>query len=189
MKKGCIFVVFLLLSCSVSYGQTIAEKIMKGSAFDGAQGSVDGLAKQMNESLLSLRGELKTLCEQGALLQEQGAEEEQYLTLLEQVKRVKGEIAALENRWHDVATAETKREEEGYALWDQEETTISSLVTEYGAIDHLYIVPPEMASVKLNMHSNLPIPRESWSEVLEIILAHNGVGVKNSTRMPVSSMF
>jgi general secretion pathway protein D len=35
-----------------------------------------------------------------------------------------------------------------------------------------------MAALKLNMHSNIPIPRESWSEMLEIILAHNGIGVK-----------
>ena len=49
---------------------------------------------------------------------------------------------------------------------------------EYGALDALYIVPPEMAALKLNMHSQLPIPRESWGEVLDIILAHNGVGTK-----------
>jgi len=28
------------------------------------------------------------------------------------------------------------------------------------------------------MHSSIPVPRESWSEMLEIILAHNGIGIK-----------
>ena len=98
--------------------------------------------------------------------------------VLDQVNSVKEQIHTLETRWRDVAAGESKRDEEGYALWDQEETTLAQLVMEYGALDYLFIVPPEMASLKLNMHSNIAIPRESWGEMLEIILAHNGVGVK-----------
>jgi general secretion pathway protein D len=32
--------------------------------------------------------------------------------------------------------------------------------------------------MKISLYSGIPIPREAWSEVLEIILAQNGVGVK-----------
>jgi len=32
--------------------------------------------------------------------------------------------------------------------------------------------------MKLHMHSDIPIPRESWNDLLEIILSHNGIGVK-----------
>ena len=45
-------------------------------------------------------------------------------------------------------------------------------------MDFLYIVPVELSGLKLNMHSGIPI-RESGDDVFEeIILAHNGVGVK-----------
>lgn len=95
------------------------------------------------------------------------------------MKDKRAKIVQLEKRWREAAVQESKREEEGYALWDQEETTLSQLVMEYGAMDYLYIIPPDLAPMKLNVHSTIPIPRESWSEVLEILLAHNGVGVKS----------
>ncbi|MBM3192115.1 MAG: type II secretion system protein GspD, partial [Chlamydiae bacterium] len=44
--------------------------------------------------------------------------------------------------------------------------------------DYLYLIPPEILSMKFNLHSGVPIPRESWSELLEIILTQNGIGVK-----------
>ncbi len=49
---------------------------------------------------------------------------------------------------------------------------------EYGASDHLYIIPQELSGMKVSLFSSVPLPRESWSEMIEIILAHNGVGAK-----------
>ena len=73
---------------------------------------------------------------------------------------------------------ESKKGDEGYAFWDQDETTFSQLIMEYGSNDYLYVIPPEVLSMKLHLHSGIPIPRESWSDLLEVILTHNGIGVK-----------
>jgi general secretion pathway protein D len=49
---------------------------------------------------------------------------------------------------------------------------------EYGSADYLYVIPPEYAAMKLNLYSNIPIPRQSWADLLEMMLYHNGFGLK-----------
>jgi general secretion pathway protein D len=133
---------------------------------------------EVNQKLASLREELSAHYKEAALLSQKTTSEEEYQTLLSKVQILKSAMTSLENEWRELASGETKKEDENYSLWDQEETTLGQLVMEYGAQDYLYIIPPEMNALKLNMHSNLPIPRESWGEMLDIILAHNGVGAK-----------
>ena len=40
------------------------------------------------------------------------------------------------------------------------------------------MLTPEIAAIKLSVASNLPIPRSSWDEMLELILVQNGIGIK-----------
>lgn len=171
---------FLLVGQPVAFTQTIAEKMASGSKSGENVGSFDGMLKEINHQLTALRTDLNECYKKAEELHSTGAAENDFQPVLEHAKLLKKQIQSLENRWHDAAVEESKREEEGYALWDQEETTLAQLVMEFGALDYLFIVPPEMASLKLNMHSNIPIPRESWGEMLEIILAHNGIGVKKA---------
>jgi general secretion pathway protein D len=161
------------------FSQTIAEKkastLMKN---DNDNFEEDDFLHKVNKDLVSLRTELNVGYAAALQLYGKNASEEEYRSLLNEINKIKGQIANLENQWRDSAVSEAKKEDEGYALWDQEETTLAQLIMEYGAMDYLYIIPPEMAGLKLNMHSNIPIPREAWNEMLEIILAHNGFGVK-----------
>lgn len=170
---------FSLLTMTPFAGQTIAEKMALGLPRQGSgQEDVDGMLNDINHQLISLRSELSICYDEAKQMHASGATEPEFQPLLQRVNSLRDELYGLEKRWHAAAVGESKKEEEGYALWDQEETTLSQLIMEYGALDYLFIVPPEMAGLKLNMHSNIPIPRESWSEMLEIILAHNGIGVK-----------
>ncbi|HSX12029.1 MAG TPA: hypothetical protein VLF61_00885, partial [Rhabdochlamydiaceae bacterium] len=159
--------------------QTIEEKIeacMVKENGDSVQ--IDHLLVDVNARLANLKSELQKCSEQAAVLVQKQARDAEYQQLLDRASQIKMEMAKLQEKWRETVVSEAKKEEEGYALWEQEEITLSQLIMEYGGGDFLYIVPPEMASMKLSMHSSLPIPRESWSEVLEIILAHNGVGSK-----------
>ncbi len=156
--------------------QTIAEKKEALENKEMAQG--EELLGHVNRGLKILREELAKLYERSAQLQNVGAEEASFQKLLSEIKSKRQEMRSLEGRWMNKVLDEAKSQEEGYALWDQEETTLSQLVMEYGAMDYVYVVPPEMASLKLNIHSNIPVPRESWGDVMEIILSHNGIGVK-----------
>lgn len=163
----------VLLVCSGIQAQTIAEK--KAASLQKSEG---GEIEKVNRELVSLRKELNGYYAEVSAMHQKGASEEAFGVLLTKMKELKGRIVKIEEDWREGAVAEAKTEEEGYALWDQEETTLSQLIMEYGAMDYLFIVPTELGNLKLNLHSGIPIPRESWGEVLEIILAHNGIGVK-----------
>jgi general secretion pathway protein D len=175
--QSAIFTLGILCSTSLGFSQTISEKIASSRQGD-SDPTIDSWIKDVNEQLVSFRSRLESCYEQAAKLSEEDAPDEDYAKLLEQISHFRSQIQRLEIKWRDVSLQESKKDEEGYGLWDQEETTLAQLVMEYGALDYLYVVPPEMSGLKLNMHSNIPIPRESWSDVLEIILAHSGIGVK-----------
>jgi general secretion pathway protein D len=175
MAYLCVLTALGLLFLLPLRAQTIAEKRASMGTSEGAP--EDGI-KKVNHSLTSLRTQLDSCYAKVSTLHEINAPDEEFQSLLREVNRLKKLINSTELEWRTSSVNEAKKDEEGYSLWDQEETTLAQLVMEYGATDYLYIVPPEMGGIKLNMHSGIPIPRESWSEVLEIILNHNGVGVK-----------
>lgn len=176
MKRVRIICVMVLCSALLR-AQTIAEK-MGTAKPQSVEANFDGTLKAMDVQLSKLHAQLEVSYKEVNRLHETQADEAQFKELLVKIRGIKEQIASLEERWHQFVVDDFKKEEEGYALWDQEETTLAKMVTEYGALDYLFVVPPELAAVKMNMHSNIPIPRESWSDMLEIILAHNGVGVK-----------
>ncbi|MDR2539103.1 MAG: hypothetical protein LBC45_00515 [Chlamydiales bacterium] len=167
---------FCLATITLS-GQTLSDKLVQEE--NPSSIKTDLLLKQINEQIYILRSQLQEGYHQVQALHDREANEEQFHALLAEVNAMKQKIQDQEKQWRELVLKESKQNEEGYALWDQEETTLAHLIIEYGALDYLYIVPPEMANMKLNMHSNVPIPRESWNDVLEIILSHNGIGIKN----------
>ena len=139
---------------------------------------LDALLIQVNGQIFELRNNLNAQMARAEKLLKEGAPDEEYQGLLLSVQAIKQEMVSLQKKWRETVVSESKLEEEGYALWDQETTSLAALVTEFGASDYLYIIPPEMVNMKLTMHSNIPIPREAWCDVLEIVLAQNGVGIK-----------
>jgi general secretion pathway protein D len=140
--------VALLLGSHGIQGQTIAEKQSQDSAKKNQQEGADSLLYGINQKLLSLRSELVSCYAQVAFLKEKNASSEEYESLLQQVNNIKRSIQSVENEWRESVVNDSKKEEEGYALWDQEDTTLGQLVMEYGALDYLYIVPPDMTSLK-----------------------------------------
>lgn len=145
-------------------------------------------AEAFNRSLSALKEELKEKFNRAAALalhagndaQRSGQEpgERQYKELLAQVRAIKERIRGLEESWRRASVDETSQAEEAYALWDIGETTLSQLIMEYGSSDYLYVIPQELSGMKIALYSSVPLPRESWSEMIEMILAQNGIGVK-----------
>ncbi len=127
------------------------------------------------DPLLDKREALKTIQAQALHLYETEANSEKYAQLLSEMQGVRREIDQLEEEWRKTQGAQF---DEPFALWDIGETTVSQLVMEYGGTDALYIVPPEVASMKVYLYSSLPFPRALWPEMIEAILMHNGLGVK-----------
>lgn len=136
------------------------------------------LPETFHAQLSSLRSQLHKKFEQALVLSEEGAEEIKYRALLLEIQSLKSQIQSAEEGWRETVSAESSAADGGYALWDVGETTLSQLVMEYGANDYLYVIPQDLNTMKISLFSSIPLPRELWSEMIETILAQNGIGVK-----------
>lgn len=135
-------------------------------------------ASSFNAKSSELKQKLSDAFHEANLLSAQETGEPEYRLLLTKVQSIKEEMRSLEENWRLASIQEASGVDDAYALWDVGETTVSQLVMEYGASDFLYVIPQELSSMKLSLFSNIPLPRESWSEVVDMILSQNGVGVK-----------
>lgn len=126
-----------------------------------------------NEELTALKEELKQKYKAASLLKD--ASEEEHQALLEEINKLKRMLSEREEAFRTRFKEELKEE---YALWDQGETTISELIMEYGSSDFLFVIPQELSALKLSLHSSIALPRESWPEMIDLILKSNGIGTK-----------
>lgn len=175
-KKLLLALMAAMIAGSLS-AQTIFEK--KAGLTSGASDLSPDLQTQLvevNKNLAYAENELNTLYAEVWKLYKDNATEDSYKELVERIAEVRKDRHCLQCNWRDAAT--TSGVEEAYALWHQPDATIGQLVIDYGSDHYIYLLPSEIASIKLNVDSNLPVPRSSWNEMLELILTQNGVGIK-----------
>lgn len=170
MKKCFLFLIPILL-CAESISEKKATLVQKNN-------SLGSDVSFLNDRLICLKKSLGEAYGKANTLAKQEAEEEAFQAVLAEVNRLKKEKQQLEESWRETAAEESTQDGEAYSLWDQEEITLSQLVMEYGSADYLYVIPPEYAAMKLHLYSNIPIPRSSWTDLLEMMLYHNGFGLK-----------
>lgn len=170
-------IVHLLLTVSAVEAQTIAEK--KAGTSHGAEDMTQEMQQflaHINEDLRASQAEMHRLYSQVNVLFKENAPPYAYEDLLFQVNTVRENIVALETSWREMATQGGRADT--YALWHQPETTLGQLVEDYGSQEFVYLLSPEIAGIKISVNSNLPIPRSSWNDMLEVILTESGVGFK-----------
>lgn len=157
--------------------QTIAEKkaSLKESGGD-LNVDTERFLAQVNLELAESRAEERKLSEEAYQLYLENGSEAQFKDLLVKIYELRNYIAELQNSWREIAL--TQGTSEPYALWYQPETTIEQLIVDYGSYDFVYFMRPEIANIKISVDSNLPIPRSSWNEMLELILSQNGIGIR-----------
>lgn len=131
---------------------------------------------QINQEIQSLHTNIQRLYDEVLQLYRNESPPTEYRALLDQINEDKRQLYQLESRWRDLATKDVQGE--GYGLWHAPETNLEQLIIDYGSQDYVYLIPPEVGSIKLSVDSNLPIPRSSWREMLELILRQNGVGIR-----------
>lgn len=168
---------FILCLCSLSplvlFGQTIKEKRESFHQAVGESGPMEKELKVVNDLLLEKHSLLRELYDKGKKLYSEKASTEDMQTLINEIAQVKREIREVEKMW-----SLGRESEDSYALWHQPETTLLSLVMDYGQ-EAIYIVPPEIGSLHLSISSTLPLPRESFGDCLKIIFEKNGVGIRD----------
>lgn len=173
-KKLAVFVLICFV-CSLNLlGQTISEKLRGVQQEKDFDETTEKQLQMVNEELQTCRGRLEDLNGNIRELYSSDAEDGCYSDLLKEINNTKKQIWNLEKEWQRSVSSQG----EDYGLWYQPETTIGQLVIDYGAQDYVYLVSPEIADMKISVSSHLPIPRESWVAMLEVILAQNGIGVK-----------
>lgn len=171
-----ICLVCACLSASCAWGQTIAEK--KAGVYRGGDLSPDmqRYLGEVNKEMQETQARLRELYAQVRILFERNAPESDYRDLHDQIRVLSDRIYALQTSWREIAAQGTRNE--SYALWHSPETTLEQLILDYGSQNFVYMIPPDIAGIKLSVDSNLPIPRASWDEMLELILVQNGVGIQ-----------
>jgi general secretion pathway protein D len=162
-------VLFLLFSFLLLFSSARGESEFT-SDLEGAQ--------KYNRTLQDLRLQMKEKYEEALEISRMNGEESTYRDLLCSIKGLKEQMHSLEEKWRKSSVLEGSHSDEAYALWDVGETTLSQLIMEYGASDYLYVIPQELSAMKISLFSSIPLPRESWNEMIEMILSQNGVGVK-----------
>lgn len=176
MKKLTAILLLCIAFAACLHSQTIAEKKAGlGQISSDLSPEMQQMLRQMNSEYEVLEKELQELYTQAQNLYQQHAPENAYQELLAKIKDTKKQMTSLQEQWKE-ATAQNQKDE--YALWQQPSTTLDQLVMDYGSQDYIYLVPTDIANMTVSINSNLPIPRSSWNEILEIILAQNGVGVR-----------
>jgi len=171
-----IFSMVFLVAGSL-FGQSILEKKanLKSSEGDLDQ-EMEHFLFQINQEIHDIQLSIQDLYSRVHQLYELGAQPEEYHSVLSQININRKYLSDLQHRWRDLAIKGNQTE--GYGLWHAPDTTLEQLIIDYGSQDYVYLIPPEVSSMKLGINSNLPIPRASWSQMLDLILAQNGVGIR-----------
>ena len=163
MKKSLYFVALFL--CSGFFSASAAAELSSQIALE--KGRIH------NEEIASLKQLLREKYQSANTLSE-----EEYPLILEDIRSLRKEIAFAEENWRQTFADANLFSEEGCGLWDSGELTLADLIMDYGSVDYLYVIPPEILNLKLQIHSAIPIPRASWDPMLKVILGSNGIGVK-----------
>jgi len=160
------------------------EQLTKGGGGSSSQREL----RSIHDALLQKKAELQSTYEEmqsvifaelsidNVLSQEQLQVAEGYRQKLAALQK---EVQALEQEWKDVSIEEGDDEIEG--LWHQPDSTIGQLVIDYSSGDSVFVMPPDIAGYKIHLSSRLSVPRAAWNEMLDVILANFGIGIKRLT--------
>jgi len=174
-KAKSLFVLAALLTSLPVSSQTIEEK--KAQAVTGTEELTPEMYRHLidvNSDLKKDQEELRRLYAEVEKLYEENKPPSEYQKLLEEINEARERVLITENSWREMAVQNGSTD--AYALWHQPETTIGQLIMDYGSQDFVYLMTPEIASIKISVDSNLLIPRSSWADMLDVLLAQNGIG-------------
>lgn len=177
LKKFRIWLCLSLVLFTSIGAQSIEEKKAGlGGVASDLDADSQALLEEINLRLSQNRERLSQLQAEALRLHRLGAPADHFPPILKEIRSARTSIRRLNEQWHE--RLQSLGKDETYALWHQPETNLEQLVADYGSQDYVYLIPPEVAYIKCSVNSNIPIPRESWGEVLELILGQNGVGIR-----------
>lgn len=174
-----LIVAIVVLNILSVQGLTISEKREQVAVYDEEKTTCSSL-EIINLEIADINEQLRSVYEEIFRLKNSGKEEiEDFSPWIQKIQSLKLQLLSLQRVWEKKFQEE--KNEDSYALWHQKENSIYNLVTDYGDQNCVYIIPSEIGKKQISMFSNLPIPRESWSDCLIALLARYGVVIKSVT--------
>jgi general secretion pathway protein D len=168
----------LLCIAPLLQAETIAEKKMNLSkGGKGLTPDLEAMLESVNKEIAEEQSALKELYCQAQILWKNGSSNSCYATFIKEIQEKKEALNELKESWRH-AYKKSKVGKEQYALWQQTDATLEQLIIDYGASDFVYLIPKEVAEIRVSLSSHILIPRSSWQEMLEAVLAQNGVGIR-----------
>lgn len=160
-----------------AFAQSIADKKANVESMgNDLDEDAENFLQQLNRETQFIHKQIEEMYEQAWQLYHDGASPIAFHSLLDAINDKRTYLQQMEKKWREMSANNNRLE--GYGLWHAPETTLEQLVIDYGSQDYVYLIPPEVGSIRLSINSNLPIPRAAWSSMLETILTQNGVGIK-----------
>ena len=170
--------IFYHLIAIPAFGQTIQEKMnsLEESPWNDLDSQTMNCVDDVNRRLVEQRKQLDYLYSQIAVLHSSQADCKCFRDLLNQINDTKQCIRSIEEGWR---TRSMEICPDGnFSLWHQPDTTLEQLIIDYGSQNYVYLIPPEVSKMKVSVDSHIPIPKESWNEMIELILVNSGLGIK-----------
>lgn len=132
----------MVFSCEVVHAQSIEEK--RESLTHRVSSSLGADIEKINREIHGLKEQLavrySTIYDESSLL----IAEHESKKELSEINDIRGKIEALESRCRQIHLKSDRDYQEEYGFWGDDETTLSTLIAEYGSRQFLYIVPPEI---------------------------------------------
>lgn len=150
------------------HAQTIEEKKAKLPLAETSQKK----GSHFNELMASLKSHKREIYEEAQKKASQKKEPEELTSLIADLQEVQKEIQMLES------TLQAEESEEDESLWHHPHMTLGELVSDYSK-DYIYLLPPQVADSVISLSSHLPVPRESWDELIELIASSLGLQVNS----------
>lgn len=166
----------LLLFCPFYLqAQTIAEK--KASFDTGCflDPNLEYDLEETNLLLKELRDHQKYLYHQAYALFQENTSPELFEQITREIQETKKEIEELKSNWKKKSN---NRKQEPYVLLHAPEMSLAEFIMEFVGDEAIFIIPPEIESMRLHVCSNFPLPKEGVEECLEAILAQYGIGIR-----------
>ncbi|MEG0287433.1 MAG: secretin N-terminal domain-containing protein [Victivallaceae bacterium] len=163
-------------------GITISEKLTLLNSGDKVLGSDKATslqAQKFNEAMVEWNRELQHLYDRAFELGKSGGSlsDDVFFPILSEIRRIKSDIREAQELW--AAHCRTLNTSGDYSLWHHPEGTVYDLISDYGGMECIYLIPPEIGSRKISVVSHIPVPRECWDEFLGLVLSRSGISVQS----------
>lgn len=164
---------FALFALGVSVG--VPEVIFgASSAKESLEPKVVDWRQEVSDEIECTRKKLHAL-HQKALCELERGPLSVAMPSVEGARHLRAQLREHLEKWRTLAARDAADPNELSALWHFPEITLFQLLNEFGSQEHLYLIPHELSAMKITVLSGFALPKQTWPDLIEWILAERGL--------------